>query len=177
MGSDKAKLRLHSQTLLETQVGLLQSLLPQENVYVSGAYDGFACIPDLITARGPIGGIYSALQKFISESVLMVIVPVDMPHLEVGMISKLLEHAMSKPDFDVYRFDNFEMPLLLRNTSSVYSVVNKLLHSETDESRVSIRSLLRELKVFKAPRDDDSTFQFNNLNTRQDFEKAVANER
>ncbi len=88
MGTDKAMLDYHGQTLLQHQVRILASLCGQ--VVVSGDYAGFDCVPDSGDRCGPLGGLHAVCRRFPGRS--MLVIPVDMPQLTSVLLLRLLQN-------------------------------------------------------------------------------------
>ncbi len=105
MGEDKANLELNGKTLLEHKQQILRKS-GIENIFISHANH----IPDIIADLGPLGGIYSILQKVGTDFQYVIFLPIDMPKLNVAMIEKLITTA-SKADL-VY-FKSHKMPFSL----------------------------------------------------------------
>ena len=90
-GSNKALYVHQGQTLLSRAVQLLTPLCSK--VFISGQCDdyqqlGVACIPDLITDIGPLGGIYSAMLH--ARSPYYLFISCDMPYMTVACAKRLL---------------------------------------------------------------------------------------
>ena len=88
MGTDKSQLCRNQQTMLEYTESLLQSL--GLDVLVSGGDVG---IPDVVPQLGPLGGVYTVVNKCQVEGLLveaLLIVPVDMPLLTPAVLQHLI---------------------------------------------------------------------------------------
>ncbi|HEY4581607.1 MAG TPA: molybdenum cofactor guanylyltransferase [Lysobacter sp.] len=88
MGRDKALLAIDGGTLLDRAIALLRDA-GATRVLVSGdrpAHDG---IPDAFPGLGPVGGIASVLTHV--DDGAMLVVPVDMPALDVDTLCVLFE--------------------------------------------------------------------------------------
>lgn len=91
MGTDKAKLKLGDQTLLELMAEKLRRL-GISDVVVSGCPDcpeGTRYVPDLIPDRGPLSGIHAGLRQIRHRSAL--VLPVDMPLIQEETLRYLIE--------------------------------------------------------------------------------------
>jgi molybdopterin-guanine dinucleotide biosynthesis protein A len=88
MGTDKAMLDYHGQTLLQHQVNILASLSSQ--VVVSGDYADFDCVPDSGDRCGPLGGLHAVCRRFPGRA--MLVIPVDMPQLTPVLLQRLLQN-------------------------------------------------------------------------------------
>ncbi len=89
MGQDKALLDYNGRPLLDHMIDLLeQSGLT--DLYVSGDFEGYRCIPDKAPHEGPahaMGDVLTALNGY--DGVLFV--PVDMPLLSAEMLRLLIK--------------------------------------------------------------------------------------
>lgn len=95
MGSDKAFLELNGRTLLERALELAKSAAaPVTIVGDSAKFAAFApVVPDVYLDHGPLGGIHTALVH--SRTELNLIIAVDLPFLETGLLNYLQSQAES----------------------------------------------------------------------------------
>ena len=90
MGQSKALLPYKGARLIDHRVHTLKSA--QLDVYVSGQVAPFACIPDEIPARGPVGGVMSAATFLTMKGFQAALfVPVDMPLLTPALLTALIQ--------------------------------------------------------------------------------------
>ncbi len=88
MGMDKAEVEVDGQTMLQRVATALQTFLP--HVVLLGAdREGMECWPDDLPARGPLGGIASALSRMKDDHVL--VVAVDQPFVRSETLTRLCE--------------------------------------------------------------------------------------
>ena len=94
MGRDKALLRLGGTTLVERiarqvlqAAGSVTLLGPPERY----AGLGFPVVADLLEDRGPLGGLYTALQR--READWNLLVACDLPHVTAPLLTELLDAA------------------------------------------------------------------------------------
>lgn len=89
MGLDKAELRYKGRRLVDHMAALLRAS-GVETVYVSGAVSSYHSIHDVVSDRGPVGGLYSVVQA-LAESTFdsALVVPVDMPLLTPDLLRRL----------------------------------------------------------------------------------------
>ena len=92
LGHDKALVRLHdggTADLLSRTAHLLRGLT--DDVFVVGrSHPGYACLPDLLPGRGPVGGIATALTHASGSACL--VLSCDLPF----MTPEVLEHLVKK---------------------------------------------------------------------------------
>lgn len=95
MGAEKAFLKLSGQTLLERAIELAKSVA--DPVTIVGDPAKFAAfgpvVSDIYPDHGPLGGIHSALVN--SRTELNLIIAVDLPFLESGLLKYLHSQAES----------------------------------------------------------------------------------
>ncbi|WCJ60110.1 molybdenum cofactor guanylyltransferase [Fontisphaera persica] len=96
MGRDKVWLEVDGQPLIHRQLSLLKHLQP-EAILVSSPLTkatqtlGVPVIPDYYPAQGPLAGIERGLATMTSP--LLLVLAVDMPHMNVEILQRLLHHA------------------------------------------------------------------------------------
>lgn len=91
MGCDKAMLPFEGGTLLEWQVKKLRQLHPGQILISGGGYrvPGAQTVPDIFPDCGPIGGIYSCMQRARGSACL--VLSVDTPLVPVPVLERLYE--------------------------------------------------------------------------------------
>jgi molybdopterin-guanine dinucleotide biosynthesis protein A len=112
MGQDKAMLTLGKQSLLSRNYALLKRVVNGQ-VWVSGDYQGFACIPDETIGLGPIGGIQSVCAALKHDGDGLLFLPVDMPLIQEEPLTLLCELFAQSPQN--YYFQQSVFPMILRN--------------------------------------------------------------
>ncbi len=88
MGENKALLDYNGRPLLDHMIGILEQT-GLSDIYVSGAFEGYRCIPDSAPHAGPaqaIADIFAALDDYAGA----LFIPVDMPLLPVDALHLLL---------------------------------------------------------------------------------------
>lgn len=186
MGRPKAALVLGGQTMLERQVRLLGSVSRRVEILGPGSGSGAieAIIPalapsdvpvvtDKLTGRGPLGGIYTALDRTRTEFNLFL--GCDQPFLEPRLLRVLCDRAIhSGADATVPESrDRRLQPLVAVYRRRVLPAVRASL--ERGDNRVS--SFYRRVRchVLRWPelaRAGFSPHIFANMNTLEDYERA-----
>jgi molybdopterin-guanine dinucleotide biosynthesis protein A len=174
MGSDKAFMQLGGQSLLVHALALAQSVTDQ--VKIVGDPEKFATfgkvIPDIYSARGPLGGIHAALHD--SETDCNFILGVDIPFLQPGFVSFLASEAQSsdaivtvpstggylQPLCGIYRKE-----FLVPAEAALAAGRNKI---DALFSSISVR-VIDEQEIVRAGFNPS---MFRNLNTPEDWEAA-----
>jgi molybdopterin-guanine dinucleotide biosynthesis protein A len=121
MGQSKALLDYNGAPLLDHMIGVLNKTGLAE-VFVSGEFDGYHCIPDATPYEGParaIAHIMGVLKAYAG----VLFIPVDMPFLT----PKILNHLLSQKK-DAY-FENHPLPAFIERSdvSLNCSAVHELL--------------------------------------------------
>lgn len=98
MGTDKALLRLDGLRLVDRAVGLMSAFCGR--VLVAGGSRpvpglDVAQIPDALPGSGPLGGIVAGLSA--SQTPLMAVVAVDMPHASAEVFAALIDRWRGEP--------------------------------------------------------------------------------
>lgn len=98
LGHDKANLKIHSDIgitdLLDRSMRVLR-LVVDDIAVVGRKATGYPSIPDLVTRKGPVGGIASALAAFPGEAVL--VLSCDLPFMNASTLRKLLQTRAEAP--------------------------------------------------------------------------------
>ncbi|MFT6087551.1 MAG: molybdopterin-guanine dinucleotide biosynthesis protein A [Glaciecola sp.] len=164
MGKDKSALKVGKATMLEHSINILNSL-NLDNVVVSGA--DYA-IPDLFPNKGPVGGIYSAVQHLsICTGDIILVIPNDMPLLRPDLLQTLMQQSLIHQCTFTYK--NHPMPLSLFISESILERLQLLENA----AGMSIRYLIQADKVEEL--SVESPDVFSNVNTPQELDDAVQN--
>jgi len=175
MGSDKKQLEFQGQTLLEHSLELLISLGP-EMVLLSGAQHADAIyVPDVLTATGPPGGIFSCLHYLKQANALdntpLIIIPVDMPLLNKELLLKLLDAMEGKL---ACRYENEIFPCVIRAKEELYNFLQEAFSEGTEKGgKRSMRSIFRFLEIKSIPYQGDPEL-FANINHPQDWARLTS---
>ncbi len=164
MGRDKALLPLAGRTLLEH----MQSLLAQAGVaetLISRNQPGF--IADNYPGKGPLAGLAAVLPYCTTPQLL--VVPVDMPLLQPGMLRHLLAASSAAEPAAAWYFDESPLPCVLPNIPQLADYLTAQL--ESDQGDFSVRGLLRYLNANALTASD--VLQLVNTNTPQQWQQAL----
>jgi len=162
MGKDKSLMTVGSATMLEHSVALLNSLNLNKVVISGLKFD----IPDIFPDKGPVGGIYSAIQHLsLKVGDIILIIPNDMPLLRSELLLALLEQSTKHQCTCIYQ--QYPMPLSLFISEAVLARVTQLKSA----GGMSIRYMIEadRVEVLSVV----SHVEFSNVNTPQELEDAV----
>ncbi|MFT5712006.1 MAG: molybdopterin-guanine dinucleotide biosynthesis protein A [Glaciecola sp.] len=164
MGKDKSALKVGKGTMLEHSIDMLNAV-NLDKVVVSGAdFD----IPDLLPNKGPVGGIYSAVQHLsLSTGDIILVIPNDMPLLRPDLLQRLMQQSVIHQCTFTYK--NHPMPLSLFISEGILERLQSLGNS----AGMSIRYLIQADKVEELSVESQDVFS--NVNTPQELEEAVQN--
>jgi len=180
MGQDKALLRTHGLTLLETVVSVL-ILLADEIVIVADRADKYELpdcrvVGDLYPEIGPLGGILTGLHTLGPGHHL--VVACDMPALQPALLRLLLASAGSEWDVIVPEVEGRLEPLCAVYADTAIPALQAYLEGG---GRALQRALQTEVRTRRIPetelrRYDPSLLTFTNLNTPDDLERLQRSE-
>lgn len=178
LGMDKTSLEIGGKPILERIITVLESLFPRILVVTqrdnhaaeSLAGPGLNVVKDILPGRGPLGGIYTALEYSASEFVF--VMACDMPYPNPGLIRLLLSWA---PGWEavVPRRGRYIEPLFAVYRRDVREKIREKLETE----RLKIHEVLDELRVRYVDEEemaarDPGFLSFFNINTPEDLEAA-----
>lgn len=165
MGQDKAMLSWQGQSLLEHMVDVLQRA-GARRIWRSGPYTDADALPDIQPGLGPLGGLSSLAHA--AEDGVYLVVPVDMPLLDVGLL-KLLPQALSSSAVEVgaMRFSGFVLPMALRLDATNRAVIEHVAAGE--KSARSLRALHQALAGSEIPVPEAADERLRNCNTPEEW--------
>ena len=163
MGRDKAALRLNGLTLAEHQVQKLQSL-GLTDLMLSGWADeiaGARFVPDVLPARGPLGGIHACLGTAKHEAVLFL--SVDVPLVPVETLKDLLDAHQG--GITLLSVEGAPQPLIGVYDCSLRAAAEEILQSDNTAVRRLFALCPPRLVPFEGSAD-----LIRNCNTPEDYE-------
>jgi len=178
MGVDKAFLTVAGIPLIEHVLGVLGAVVQQIIIVTNSperyrTYDA-RIVTDRLEQRGSLVGIYSGICS--SESEFNLVVACDMPFLNAGLLSYLMEQA---PGYDavVPAFGELIEPLHAVYSKRLLPVIEERIRE--DERR--IRSIFGHANVRYVTEKEISRFDperrsFINLNTPQQYKEATCSD-
>lgn len=153
MGQDKALLDCNGQKLLDHMIALLEQT-GLSDIYVSGTFEGYDCIPDSAQHQGPARAMQDVLEN-LSDYAGVVFVPVDMPFLNAEVLGTLLEQ-----DQGGY-FEGAPLPVFIKQPcpNTTAASVREFL-SILDVPSVALPSGFKKIMI--------------NVNTPEDWQEALS---
>lgn len=153
MGRDKALLTFKGQPLIKHMLDILYGL-GLKDVFVSGAFAGYPCIPDETPANGPVQGINSVLRNKPGYQGYL-FVPVDMPLLSPQALHLLLQQEQGG------YFIDFPLPAYL-------------VPPFTPSNRTSVQGFLDAQGIYPVALPPALEEGMKNTNTPQEWQEALA---
>ncbi len=151
MGENKALIKFQGKTLLDHMLETLNSA-NMTDVFISGTFDGYNCIPDTKNFQGPAIAIKNILLELVDYDGVF-FTPVDMPLLSVDAINFLLENKNGA----FYKYHPF--PVYIPNQHNIDSDAN------------SVKALLNDLSIKPQKMPKIYQSEMTNLNTPDDWQK------
>ena len=179
MGTSKAMLPFGAETMLQRVVRILGGVV-SPIVVVAAPGQGLPPLPDTVIrtqdereGRGPLEGIRAGLKAMPEPVDAAYITSCDVPLLVPGFVTQMLELARGH-DIAVMEIDGFPHPLSAVYRRSVLPHVEELLAQDRLRpfflfERVNTRRVRPEEMTA-----DPDLRTLRNLNTREDYEQAIA---
>ncbi|MGA9994797.1 MAG: molybdenum cofactor guanylyltransferase [Pyrinomonadaceae bacterium] len=176
MGEDKARLTLGGQTFVERIAHALSSITVRVNTVGAKTEDNFCGlpnVPDVYERWGALGGLHGALTACKAE--WAAVVACDLPFVTGEFFTRL---AQERDDFDAIvpvQMDGRVQPLCALYRSEV---CRERAHELITNGERRPRALLQSVRTrYLAPHEwsnlNNATLFFQNINTREEYRKAV----
>jgi len=176
MGENKALLTFGGRTFLDIQLEKLCKIGASE-VLVSGdpkTLESFVnnfksdvnirIIPDKVSNKGPLGGLYSCFTETDHNSAI--VIGIDTPLVTISTLSKIIAcHFECKKDATVLTAASSIEPLIAAYSTGTHTVIKELI----DNDRLSIRPLLDRVDTYYLEFDGMESELFN-CNLPEDYQ-------
>lgn len=133
---------------------------------------GYPLVPDVYKAKGPVGGIYSALSHSINEYNLML--SCDIPNISTSIINRYLVTNLSNSTDVSFLSDN-------RNSYPLIAIYNKrvtpLFLEAIKLNKLKLVRLLNELNCQKIRVNNDDFQSLRNINTKEELHRIEKKEK
>lgn len=176
MGQDKALMILDGKPMIE-RVALALRSVTQRVIIVAddtARYAEYAdqCVPDHYKGVGTLGGIHGGLAA--AEHDLIFVVGCDMPFVDPQLVLWFLEAAKGW-DAVVLKQGGYVDPLHAVYRKSCLPAVEKMIASGNQRA-MSFHPYVRvrNVELSELPATGDSLRSFENVNTRDDWERVIA---
>lgn len=171
MGKDKGLLVLSGKTFVEHIYAALEPIFGKKVVIISSnsEYDflGLPRIEDIFENKGPIGGIFTALEH--STTKINLIVSVDVPFVSTELLQWLLDNH--KADFLLTQICCAEKthPLI-----AVYDAANKsLLEEYLSKNKLKLIGFVNDINHQNIEIPLKWTQQIRNINTQEEYKNCI----
>jgi molybdenum cofactor guanylyltransferase len=169
-GEDKALFKYLGKPLIEHVIGAIRPVI--DRIAIVGdnterfAYLEIPCHADIIAGIGPMGGLYTALQR--ADTDLIFVFACDMPGLNTGLIRHM---ASLTGTFDA------AVPLIKGNFEPLHALYSKScivpIEKSIDGGRRQIISFFNDVSIRQVTEDEisvhaDPKLVFRNINFRSD---------
>jgi len=180
-GADKGGLVIGGRTIRDRQLDALSGLVDDIFMIGGSAADpgieaGVLRVPDLTAARGPLGGIQTALHRA-GDAACTLIVACDLPFVSRPFLAFLLARALEADAADVVvpRSGDRLHPLCATYNRRVREAVDRRVAS----GALAVQALFDEVRVDIVEPEVVATFDpegimFWNVNTPDEYERACA---
>ncbi len=132
---------------------------------------GINCLSDIFTERGPLGGIYTALELIDLNYIF--VFACDMPFLSTQLINYMIEKIDKRYDAIVPLYKRQIEPL-----HAIYAQSSKdTIRDYIIQNRLSVHSLFSKFSTLYVKEKDIKAFgsnMFFNVNTTDDYKEALA---
>lgn len=167
MGQDKALMMLGDKMIIQRVLDTVSSVF--DEVYISGNrfhYSIFSkgIIEDNVVQKGPMGGIYSALE-YCKEDLF--VCSCDMPFISSELIRKIIRERIDDR-ISVMNYNDKIYPVL---GVYPYSVMEAFRNSISN-NHLRMISLLEEQSAYYIQSENNLEDQLLNINTPENFRKA-----
>ncbi len=179
MGTSKALLPFGAETMLQRVVRILGTVVSPIVVVAAAGQELPALPADVILtrdereARGPVEGLRAGLKALPESSAAAYVTSCDVPLLVPGFVTEMIELATGF-DIAVMEIDGFPHPLSAIYRRSILPHVEDLLAHDRLRP-VFLYERVNTRRVLPAEITADPGLQtLRNLNTREDYERALA---
>ena len=170
----KGFLEINGTKIIESNVRLLKGIFNRVLISTNSPelyfHLGALMVGDIIKHRGPMTGIYSALN--VPDVSDVFVTACDMPFINVILIKHMINKWDGKWDSVIPVFDNRPQPLF-----GIYSKkISGKIEDSTKKGRRSLRELLKRINVLYIKEEevrsiDTEGRSFVNINTMEDFKR------
>ncbi|MBB6330918.1 molybdopterin-guanine dinucleotide biosynthesis protein A [Chryseobacterium sediminis] len=166
MGQDKALMKLGEKTVIEHVIDNLSKVF--DEVYISGNHSNYpdskGIIKDIITLKGPMGGIYSALD-YCREDIF--VCSCDMPFFSSELIKDILQKK-EENRINVAQYKEKVYPVVGIYPYSFLDAFTKSIEKEN----LKMMHFLQQQNAKYIQFSGDFESQFLNINTPECFKNA-----
>ena len=169
MGTDKGLLLLNGKPFVSHICEAVKPIVGENVVIVcsNADYDflGFTRIEDIVPEKGPVGGIYTALQR--TKTRLNFILSVDAPLISAELLLWILDNRDDSFKMTQVQFENKAYPLIAIYDQSLASIFEENLK----KNQHRLRQVIKEIKHQTLLIPEKWRNQVQNINTPEEYQK------
>ncbi|MES2575776.1 MAG: molybdenum cofactor guanylyltransferase [Bacteroidota bacterium] len=169
MGTDKGLLPLNGKPFITHVYEAMKPIFGDNIVVVSSNADydafGYNRIEDLISDKGPVGGLYTALKQ--SKTKFNLVLSVDVPLITTELVQWLVDNHDDGYLVTQVQVDEKVSPLV-----AVYDrALRTLLGEHMAGNQLKLREVIAEVNVQTLIIPEKWSKQLQNINTEEDYKK------
>lgn len=172
MGTDKGLLPLNGKSFVSHICEAVSRIVGENIVIVSSNTDydflGYTRIEDIIEDKGPVGGIYTALQQ--SKTKLNFVLSVDAPLVTTELLLWILENHSESFLMTQVQANEKSYPLIAIYDQSLVTVFEENLRNDQLRLRRVRDEIVHQTIVVPAKWND----QVQNINTQEEYQKIIS---
>lgn len=171
MGTDKGFLEWKGQSFAKNIVSALEPIAGKNIVIISSdeRYDslGFTRIPDIVSDKGPLGGLYTALMHTATKKNL--IVSVDVPLISSEILQWLVDSHLDDYQMTQVQVNEKPSPLVAVYDRSVRFILSDYLI----KNQLRVRKLVDEISHKTIIVPEKWSHQIQNINTPEEYKSII----
>ncbi|SHM35624.1 molybdenum cofactor guanylyltransferase [Flavobacterium chilense] len=154
---------------------IIQAILPITDqiklITTSREYDylPYPKIPDIITDKGPLGGIYTALTN--TETEFNLILSCDIPLISTELLLELISKHNQEAEITVFASETRMHPLIGIYSKNVLPVIKKAI----DNDDLKMMNLLATIPHQIIKIEESESFHLNNINSADELDDLNIN--
>lgn len=172
MGTDKGLLLLNGKPFVSHICEALSPIVGENIVIVSSSTDydflGYTRIEDIIEDKGPVGGIYTALQQ--SKTKLNFVLSVDAPLVTTELLLWILENHSESFLMTQVQANDKSYPLIAIYDQSLVTVFEDNLKQDQLRLRRVRNEIVHQTIIVPEKWND----QVQNINTQEEYQKIIS---
>jgi molybdenum cofactor guanylyltransferase len=171
MGTDKGMLKLNGKPFIKHICDALQPIVGSNIIIASGnkEYDvlGYTRVDDIIDDKGPVGGLYSALNS--SKTKINIVLSVDVPMVS----SELLEWLVASHD-ETYMVTQ---TVVGAKTSPLVAVYDRSMRTVFGEhmagNQLKLQTVVDDVKHQTIEIPEKWNYKVQNINTQEEYQNLI----
>ena len=171
MGTDKGMLDLNGKKFIKHICDALQPIVGSNILIVSTnkEYDalGFSRVEDIISDKGPVGGLYTGLKE--SKTKVNLVLSVDVPMVSTELLKWLIENHSETDMVTQTKIDGSANPLI-----GVYDRSMRIVFGEQIAgNKLKLQQAIEEVKHSTLEIPEKWKNQVQNINTPEEYQNLI----